>query len=676
MSATRRRGAGWPVAMILLGFTGVGAGFALRGKPDVDPKALTAATDRLSELSVVQVERLTKALELPAAEASRLPGLLAGLQNGVDAATFQDAFESEDWWAPYRTNGRVSALVVRGKVLASLFVEPPLPTADELIARAASDKVASGLIKGSGRIYAAAAARLEQSQDQSNNDKNNKDSAGFVILAEVVSQAVLDAAAVNSGAALGISDGQQMLLAGGPPLATQALAGLVGREAEPAGVTLEDLPHVAARLPGGLWLWTVSATPFVGGKDPVAVVYGLWAVSALLLLAGFVMLSRRSQAPVSAVAPALDQASSQTDPSAQAISIRRTRLLHGNEMPPQDGGRHSAGEISVSETVSSTVPAVDLAYQKPHVLGRYTLLDRIGEGGMAEVFRAVMHGAEGFERTLVVKRMHPHLLAMPEAVAQFVDEARLQSGLAHPNIVSVFDFGRAGNDYFLALEYVAGKDLEKVLQRHVAIHRQPLPIPIAMTFVRELLLALDFAHTRVDAKGKPLQIVHRDVSLSNVLISYAGEVKLSDFGIVKAESRVSKTQLGMVKGNAGYMSPEQARGEEVDGRADVFAAGVVAFCCLMGHALYNTRELTPINQILRAAIGPGQTEFSRLDSDIANLEKNLASVIKRAMAPSIENRFASAGEFARALRPFATASREDISNLMHTLFADEISNGV
>ena len=236
-------------------------------------------------------------------------------------------------------------------------------------------------------------------------------------------------------------------------------------------------------------------------------------------------------------------------------------------------------------------------------LGRYRLLERIGEGGMAEVYIAAAHGAEGFKRHFVVKRLHPHLATRKDVVTQFIDEARLQARLLHSNIVPVFDFGRAGEEYFLALEYVHGRDLEKLAQPPRAGHR-----PGAAAADRGLRPARGAGGAGLRAQphqhqaGEPLGIVHRDVSPANVLVSFLGEVKLSDFGIVKAAGRVSKTDERVVKGNVSFMSPEQARGEVVDSRSDLFSAGVVMFYCLTGRALYSGD--TTINQLMRAAVGP------------------------------------------------------------------------
>ena len=180
---------------------------------------------------------------------------------------------------------------------------------------------------------------------------------------------------------------------------------------------------------------------------------------------------------------------------------------------------------------------------------------------MAEIFVAAAHGAEGFVRNFVVKRMHPHLARRRDAVNQFIDEGRLQSALVHSNIVPVFDFGRAGEEYFLALEYVHGRDLERLVRRHVEKFGRSLSAQVAFYILHEVLDALAYAHARTDQAGKSLAIVHRDVSPGNILVSMSGEVKLSDFGIAKAEGRMSRTEVGLIKGNVSFMSPEQARGE-------------------------------------------------------------------------------------------------------------------
>jgi eukaryotic-like serine/threonine-protein kinase len=297
-------------------------------------------------------------------------------------------------------------------------------------------------------------------------------------------------------------------------------------------------------------------------------------------------------------------------------------------------------------------------------LGRYRLLERIGEGGMAEIFIAAAHGPEGFVRHFVVKRMHPHLARSRDAVNQFIDEGRLQSLLVHSNIVPIFDFGRVGEEYFLALEYIHGRDLEKIVRRHVEKFGRSLSVPVAFYILHEVLEALAYAHGRADAEGKDMAIVHRDVAPGNILVSASGEVKLSDFGIAKAEGRMSRTEVGMIKGNVSFMSPEQARGDAVDLRSDLFSAAVVLHYCLTAQFLY--RDETMFNRLVRAASGPAVAEFNQL----AELPPMAADVLKKALALEPDRRYQTAREFARDLAGHFTAGRSELADLMETLFPE------
>jgi eukaryotic-like serine/threonine-protein kinase len=280
---------------------------------------------------------------------------------------------------------------------------------------------------------------------------------------------------------------------------------------------------------------------------------------------------------------------------------------------------------------------------------------------MATIFFAAARGAEDFVRYFVVKRMHPHLIRHREAVNQFIDEARLQAALVHSNIVPVFDFGTAENEYFLALEYIHGKDVGQIVQRHVEHFGRPLGVDVAFYIVHEALEALAYAHTHTSKDGSPLEIVHRDVSPGNVLVSYRGEVKLTDFGIAKADKRVSHTEVGMVKGNASFMSPEQARGEGVDLRSDLFSAGMVLFFCLTGEFLY--RGETTLNRLLRAAVGPATAQFGQIEQ----LPLPAANILRRALAIDPASRYPSAVEFARDLTDIMS-TRPALAQLMDVLF--------
>ncbi|MFN7147789.1 MAG: serine/threonine-protein kinase, partial [Myxococcota bacterium] len=222
----------------------------------------------------------------------------------------------------------------------------------------------------------------------------------------------------------------------------------------------------------------------------------------------------------------------------------------------------------------------------PAQFGRYQLLERIAAGGMAEVFLARSFGVEGFEKRLVIKRILPELAQNPRFVQMFVHEAKLSVSLAHPNIVQVFDLGKVGDDPYMAMEYIQGRDLTQVL-RVLRRNGERLPIPIAVTIAAAVARGLAYAHARAAPDGRPLHIVHRDVSPHNIMVSYEGDVKLVDFGIARLvgerEGADAKRPGG---GKFAYMSPEQAAGKPLDHRSDIFSLGVVLFEMLAGRRLF------------------------------------------------------------------------------------------
>jgi serine/threonine protein kinase len=217
--------------------------------------------------------------------------------------------------------------------------------------------------------------------------------------------------------------------------------------------------------------------------------------------------------------------------------------------------------------------------------GPYKLIERISVGGMAEVYKATEHGVEGFERTVAVKRILPHIAEDDEFITMFKDEAKIAGQLNHGNIAQIYNLGQQGDSFYIALEYVAGKDLRNIFTRCQQQGR-PMPIAQACFVVMKICEGLDYAHNKRDKHGRHLNIVHRDVSPPNILVSYEGEVKLIDFGVAKAAGRVSRTQAGILKGKFGYMSPEQVRGMPLDRRSDVFSLGVVLYEVLVGNRLF------------------------------------------------------------------------------------------
>src|SRR3982751_1954992 len=262
--------------------------------------------------------------------------------------------------------------------------------------------------------------------------------------------------------------------------------------------------------------------------------------------------------------------------------------------------------------------------EPPLAFGRYTLLERLAVGGMAEVFRAKITSSHGFEKILVIKRILPHLAADPNFVSMFIDEAKLTAQLTHPKIVQVLDFGAVRGQYFTALEYIDGFDGLGLLRwaRQKRVH---IPRALAVFIVSELLEALDYAHNARDMEGKPMQIVHRDISPSNIFISKRGDVKLGDFGIAHAQRRESKTQAGTLKGKYGYMSPEQVIGHPIDGRSDLFAVGVLLAEMLMGRRLFTAPNDLDVLLMVRDA------RIERLDRYCRDLTPALDRLVRRAL---------------------------------------------
>ncbi|HSS39174.1 MAG TPA: serine/threonine-protein kinase, partial [Polyangia bacterium] len=264
---------------------------------------------------------------------------------------------------------------------------------------------------------------------------------------------------------------------------------------------------------------------------------------------------------------------------------------------------------------------------KPERFGRYVLLDRVGVGGMAEVFRAVMPGAQGFQRMFVVKRILGERAQSPYFVDMFVREARINAVLHHPNIVQVFDFGEVNGTYFLAMEYVRGRDVSAIARR--LRHRaRPCPVGVAACIAHEVAQALGYAHALTSPEGTPLNVVHRDVSPSNIICQRAGGVKLLDFGIAQAltEPEAEKTQR-MFKGKIAYVAPERIKGQPADSRSDLFSLGVVLWELLAGRKLFRGKsEVETLHNVVEMPV----PALSSIRADVA---PELEQIVARAPRP-------------------------------------------
>ncbi len=221
--------------------------------------------------------------------------------------------------------------------------------------------------------------------------------------------------------------------------------------------------------------------------------------------------------------------------------------------------------------------------------GRYELLRKIASGGMGQVYLARTSSSQGFEKLVVIKRILPHLVEDEEFLTMFLDEARLSARLNHPNLVQIFELGEANHSHYLAMEYVPGEDLRR-LETAARKRRQLLPVGLVCRIIADAAAGLDYAHKVKDAQGKPLGLVHRDVSPQNILVGFDGGVKLIDFGVAKAAGRVQHTATGILKGKYPYMSPEQVEGRSIDLRSDLFALGIVFWEALTSQRLFKSES--------------------------------------------------------------------------------------
>ncbi len=303
--------------------------------------------------------------------------------------------------------------------------------------------------------------------------------------------------------------------------------------------------------------------------------------------------------------------------------------------------------------VQATLPRRSL--RQGQELGPYQIIKRLATGGMAELYLARRRGLQGFQKTVALKRVLSDYAGEPEFVNMFLDEARLSAGLNHPNIVQVHELGSADGQYFFVMEYVVGLNLRELrdLCKHV---RVALPVEHALTIICGAAAGLHYAHEQVDYRGRSQGIIHRDVSPSNVLVSFDGAVKVADFGVAKSADRRSRTEVGLIKGKIGYMSPEQCRNRPLDRRSDVFSLGVLLYELTTGTRLYcGANDFA----VLEATV---QGKFEPPSRVCAGYPADLEQIVLRALAPEVENRYASARDFSRDLENYARAHGVVLSN--------------
>jgi eukaryotic-like serine/threonine-protein kinase len=292
--------------------------------------------------------------------------------------------------------------------------------------------------------------------------------------------------------------------------------------------------------------------------------------------------------------------------------------------------------------------------------GKYVLVGEIGVGGMAEVFLAVQTGLQGFLKVVTLKRVLPHL-ASHDFVAMFIDEARIAARLEHPNIVKTFEFGEVEGQYYTVMEYLAGEDLGSMMNR-AAISKQPVTFHMAAMLVSQLCNGLHFAHELTDTAGRPLGLVHRDINPSNIIVTYAGEVKIIDFGVAKINSSNSKTMTGTIKGKLAYMSPEQILARGIDRRSDIFSLGVVLWELVTGCRLFaRESDAATLYAIMNDPIPKARRHRP-------SVPEELETIISTALARTPADRYETCEEMQGALDQFLSSQPKfDAKSLAATL---------
>jgi serine/threonine protein kinase len=309
---------------------------------------------------------------------------------------------------------------------------------------------------------------------------------------------------------------------------------------------------------------------------------------------------------------------------------------------------------------------------QPTQFGKYQLLDKIAVGGMAELFRAKLTGVQGFEKQIAIKKILPNLSEEENLVTSFIDEAKLAALLHHENIVQIYDFGSMDNEYFIAMEFLFGKDLGTI--RKAAKKRElALGMENILYIISRICAGLDYSHNLKDLQGQPLNIIHRDINPQNILVTYEGQVKIIDYGIAKAASQNTQTRENLIKGKLAYMSPEQANGQKIDHRSDIFSTGIVLYELLAARRMFAGDTMRVLSLVREA-------NYDQPEEVMPDLPAKLYRILHRALAKNPADRYQSAAEmladveefvFERALRPNARDFAQYLKALFEEEFAEE-----
>jgi serine/threonine protein kinase len=348
---------------------------------------------------------------------------------------------------------------------------------------------------------------------------------------------------------------------------------------------------------------------------------------------------------------------------ASAPVVGETKTRPGMTVPSLPAAQAPA--IAAVTAPAELPPGGPEAEEVLEQFGNYNLLEKVAVGGMAELFKARQRGVHNFEKIVAIKRILPHLSDTDEFVRMFIDEAKLAAQLSHPNIVQIFDLGKASGFYYIAMEYVDGRDLRNLL-RKVREYKLPMPEALAATVIMKVAGALDYAHRKRAIDDKELKLVHRDISPQNILISYEGAVKLVDFGIAKAASKSTQTLSGSLKGKLLYMSPEQALGQPLDGRSDIYSLGLVLAELLTGERCFQAdSELGVLEKVRLGKVMDVRT----LNPGIS---VEMGAILEKVLQKDVDRRYASARMLERDLKALLAKhgyepSEHDLAEYVNTL---------
>lgn len=322
-----------------------------------------------------------------------------------------------------------------------------------------------------------------------------------------------------------------------------------------------------------------------------------------------------------------------------------------------------------TEYFLSNMPNRDKRQASP--MGQYYLMEEIAQGGMAKIYKGLSYDVHGIKKTVVIKKILPHIAASKEFIDSLIDEAKIAVSLSHGNIAQVYDLGRSGDDYFIVMEYVDGKSLSLIHKKCLALGKL-IPIPYLCHLICELLSGLDYMHRRSDEEGRPLHIVHRDISPQNIMVSFSGTLKIIDFGIAKSAFKVGSTDSGILKGKFSYMSPEQARGDPIDHRSDIFSVGIIIHEMLTGKRLFKADDSRQTIRNVRRAKVDLPSSFRE------DIPEELDSIVLKALARNRRHRYAFGSDMKDDLLKFLANKYpefkpSEVGDFLTDFFKDELS---